>query len=305
MERINTAQETVSNNTESRKKGTSSKKKTGIQKYVRMPKGIVLFILVILAVTGLSYTGGSGGIKNVLLAVGTGLIVDFVVTYITGRPLKISDGAIITALIIGVILSPTTSWYNVIFTTVIGLLSKHLLKDKRKPWLNPAAFGLLISATLFSTGESWWGGLSMLPAWMTILLLISGFIIVDRINKFPLILSFFSVYMLFFLIVGILNIASVSDAFRMPYINAALFLGFFMLTDPPTSPAKYRDQVLFGIIAGVVSGLSFLYISKLSYLLFGVLIANLWKVVQSKYFNTNRAKDSRIGNVQNKRITSE
>jgi Na+-translocating ferredoxin:NAD+ oxidoreductase RnfD subunit len=145
----------------------------------------------------------------------------------------------------------------------------------------------------------------MLPAWMTILLLISGFIIVDRINKFPLILSFFSVYMLFFLIVGILNIASVGDAFRMPYINAALFLGFFMLTDPPTSPAKYRDQVLFGIIASLVSGLSFLYISKLSYLLFGVLIANLWKVVQSKYFNTNRAKGSRIDNVPNKRITSE
>jgi Na+-translocating ferredoxin:NAD+ oxidoreductase RnfD subunit len=300
MARTNSNDKMTSNRPEPTRKVITSNKKSGFKKFIQTPKGIVLSILLILAVIGLSYSGGSGGIKNTLLAVVTGLFVDFVVTYITGRPLKISDSAIITGVIIGVVLSPVTPWYYVLFTTVIALLSKHLLKEKRKPWFNPAAFGLLVSATLFTTGESWWGGLSMLPAWATVFMLIGGYLIVDRINKFPLILSFLSIYMFFFLIMGLLGVSGAGDALRMPYINSALFLGFFMLTDPPTSPAKYRDQVLFGVITGLASGFSFFFISKLSFLLIGLLIANLWKVVQSKYFNTRKNTKSLTGNLADK-----
>ena len=62
--------------------------------------------------------------------------------------------------------------------------------------------------------------------------------------------------------------------FITPYLNAVLFLAFFMLTDPPTSPAKNRDQIIFGILCAVVSCVDFYLFNSLSYLLTGLLCAN-------------------------------
>ncbi|MDN3956420.1 RnfABCDGE type electron transport complex subunit D [Sporolactobacillus laevolacticus] len=257
-------------------------KKSSFQKFIKSPKGIVFIILAILSYVGTFYPTGLSGIKNIVLAMVTGVLLDYVVAYVLNRPLRFSDGALITGLIIGGVLSPAVPWYFVMFTTIVALLSKHILKDKRKPLFNPAAVGLFISATLFSTGESWWSGLSMTPVWMTVILLAGGFIIVNRINKLPLVFSFLGTYMMFFLILGILNVAGAGDALRAPYIDAALFMSFFMLTDPPTSPAKYREQVIFGFLAALISGAAYLYLSKLSFLLVGLFAANSLKAIHSK-----------------------
>lgn len=44
---------------------------------------------------------------------------------------------------------------------------------------------------------------------------------------------------------GILHAGDASDALRSPFINATLFLALFMLTDPPTTPAKVKGQTHF------------------------------------------------------------
>ncbi|MDD9148595.1 RnfABCDGE type electron transport complex subunit D [Sporolactobacillus sp. CQH2019] len=273
-----------------------SKKRAGFsfKKFIKSPKGIVFSILTILSLIGLDYPNSSGGIRNIILAVVTGLFMDYVVAYLMERPVRFSDGALVTGLIIGGILSPATSWYLVMLTTVVALGFKHIFKDKRKPIFNPAAIGLLFSATVFAAGDSWWSGLSMLSPWTTVLLIVAGFIIADRINKFPLVFSFLAVYILFFLVLGILGVTGAGDALRMPYINSALFLAFFMLTDPPTSPAKYSEQVFFGFLAAVVSGAAFLYLSKLSYLLVGLLTANAWKALQARRRQNRPVRRGRI-----------
>ena len=62
--------------------------------------------------------------------------------------------------------------------------------------------------------------------------------------------------------------------FREPFVQAALFLAFFMLTDPPTSPNRYGDQVWFGLMAAVSACLTQLLGAGQVYLLIGVLVAN-------------------------------
>jgi O-antigen ligase len=47
-----------------------------------------------------------------------------------------------------------------------------------------------------------------------------------------------------------------------------------MLTDPPTSPNRYLDQVWFGLLAGLAAGAAQLLGAGQTYLLVGVLIAN-------------------------------
>jgi Na+-translocating ferredoxin:NAD+ oxidoreductase RnfD subunit len=62
--------------------------------------------------------------------------------------------------------------------------------------------------------------------------------------------------------------------FREPFLQAALFLAFFMLTDPPTSPSRYLDQVWFGVLAAVTAGVAQLFGAGQVYLLIGVLVPN-------------------------------
>ena len=162
------------------------------------------------------------------------------------------DGAVITGLIISLILSTATSLGVIAATAVIAILSKHLLVYKKKPIFNPAAFGLLLSVLFFQTGQSWWGAFGDLPVWTILFLLVGGYAVTNRVNKFPQVFSFLGTSFLLLLLMGHFNIGGAVDALRPPFINATLFFGFFMLTDPPTSPGKDRDQIMFGILTAVI-----------------------------------------------------
>lgn len=274
----------------------SKKKKQGFsfQKFIKSPKGIVFVIILGLTMVGMVYPNGQSGVTNLIVAVLTAVFFDFIVAYLLYRPKLFSDGALITGLIIGGILGPAVPWIQVMFTVIVALSVKHLFKDKRKPILNPAAIGLLISSMLFNSGESWWSGLSMLPAWATVILIAGGFFVVNRINKFPLVFAFMATYIIFFAIAGLYGgVTDAGNALRMPYINAALFMSFFMLTDPPTSPARDGEQIFFGILAALCAGAAYLYLSKVTFMLIGLLLANAWKYLQARSRSTQRATMSR------------
>jgi hypothetical protein len=38
-----------------------------------------------------------------------------------------------------------------------------------------------------------------------------------------------------------------------PFVQATLFLALFMLTDPPTAPSRYADQVVIGLLVAAAS----------------------------------------------------
>src|SRR4029453_495924 len=69
----------------------------------------------------------------------------------------------------------------------------------------------------------------------------------------------------------------VAEVFRTPDLQAVLFFAFFILTDPPTSPVKYRDQLLCGVIVAAVSYAAYEWVGAAYYLLAGVLVGNVWE----------------------------
>jgi len=71
--------------------------------------------------------------------------------------------------------------------------------------------------------------------------------------------------------------ARVAEVFRAPDAQAALFFALFMLDDPPTSPTRYADQVIFGLVVAVVSFAVFQALGAVYYLLAGVLVGNAWE----------------------------
>jgi Na+-translocating ferredoxin:NAD+ oxidoreductase RnfD subunit len=92
------------------------------------------------------------------------------------------------------------------------------------------------------------------------------------------VLTFLGVYFALFTITAFVsNPLPVAEIFRTPDADAALYFAFFILTDPPTSPAKYRDQLICGAIVAVTSFVLFEVAGVVYYLLAGALVGNVWE----------------------------
>lgn len=252
------------------------KKDTGLS-FLKTPKHIVLAALVILLLLAQLTSGAHDGFINTIVAIATASILDIGAALIQKRKISIPEGGIITGIIIAGVLSPMNSWSITAITTIVAILSKHLLRSKKKPIFNPATFGLFIIGTVLASPQSWWSGMSLLPWWCILFLLITGYWVTQKVNKFPQVFSFLGMYFLLILVLAFMQVGTVGDLLRVPYINSALFLAFFMLTDPPTSPAKNKDQVMFGILTALCSVAAYFVVGGLTFLLVGLLVANGWK----------------------------
>ena len=196
-----------------------------IRHWIKSPKGYVAIAMTAYLLIISAWSHDRNGIIQALVAVGTALVVDIAGCLIERRKRIMPGGAVITGLIIALILGVTTSWTIVAATSAIAILSKHFLVHRKKPVFNPAVFGLLLSIPLFHTEQSWWGAFGDLPAWSVALLLIGGYIIVNRVNKYPQIFAFFGFYFVMLFLMGHYGVGDAADALRAPFVNATLFLG--------------------------------------------------------------------------------
>lgn len=264
-------------------------KRHPILAFYNTPKGFVLFVLLLIALISVFSTKGIAfnALFNLFIGAVTAGILDLIVGLLYTRKRLFSSGGIITGVLVAMVLSSFTPWYIVAATTAIALISKHVLRVKRKPVLNPAAVGLLLSTYLFSSMQSWWGGFTTLPTWTLVFLVAGGILVAIRTKKVPQVLSFLVSYIVMCLIFYLVKQTSTDALYGLenPMLNSALFLGAFMLTDPPTSPSRRMEQVIFGALTGVISvGVYLIYPSELTYLFIGLLSANLYKWIRSTFF---------------------
>jgi Na+-translocating ferredoxin:NAD+ oxidoreductase RnfD subunit len=241
---------------------------------LRTPKVQLLVIFAALLLIAAPPAGGLALLPNLLAAVLPAVLIDGVWMGIESRHVRIPTSALLTGLIIFFILSTNESWMVIAWTSCFAILSKRIVRTEREHIFNPAALALLWAPIAFGSGESWWGGLADLSwAWIALLLVVGAFV-TDRLNKFPLVLTFLATYFGFFTLASLVNPQSVAEMFREPFLQAALFLAFFMLTDPPTSPNRYGDQVWYGLLAALGAGAAQLLGAGQVFLLIGVLLSN-------------------------------
>ena len=200
-------------------------------------------------------------------------LVDVVIGRLIVRVWRWPTSALLSGFTSAFVLAPTDPWGISLVVGGMAVLSKYFLRRKGHVF-NPAALALLVSIPLFSTGHSWWGALGDAPWPWTTVLVAGGVFIVDRLNKFTLVFSFLGSYFCFFALAGLSAPTQVSEIFRAPFLQAALFAAFFMLTDPPTSPIRAGQQLWVGMLDGAVCCASFLMGAGQAYLLWGVLAGN-------------------------------
>lgn len=225
-------------------------------------------LLAILVPSGVPLT-------NLVVALLTAGVLDALCMRFDTGAWRLPTSALLTALIVVFVLSTNESPLVVAWTCAFAIAAKRLIRTRREHIFNPAAVALLWAPIAFGSGESWWGALGDLPAIWSIALVIVGVVLVERLNKFPLVLTFLATYFGLLTAISLLQPALVAEMFRAPFIEAALFLAFFMLTDPPTSPNHYGDQVWYGLLAAAGACLAQLLGAGQVYLLIGLLVANI------------------------------
>jgi Na+-translocating ferredoxin:NAD+ oxidoreductase RnfD subunit len=262
-----------------------------VRRFFSTPKGLLIIILTILTVLAAPRQGIPGVAPILFGAVAAAGAIDAVIIRIKKKAWEIPDGAVLTGFFVAMVLSPFHPWYVAAVTSVIAVVSKYLFRTRSANIFNPAALALVVSFYVFDTGQSWWGALPELPPIALVILFATGVFIADRVNKIPLVLVFLGAYYSLFTLTAFLgNPQPVAEMYRSPILHAVLFFAFFILTDPPTSPVRYRDQVICGLIVAVASYLFFQVVGSAYYLLAGVLIGNVWEA----WRRWKRMRDSRL-----------
>jgi Na+-translocating ferredoxin:NAD+ oxidoreductase RnfD subunit len=249
-----------------------------VRHFFKTPKGLLTIVLVALAAIATSHEGIRFVAPGVLSSIIVAAVLDVLILRTRHTRWEFPSGAVLTALIVSMVLSAQTAWYVVALTSAFAILSKYVMRTRAGNVFNPAALAIVATVPIAHAGQSWWGALPDVQPIVQLALLVGGVFIADRVNRMPVVLAFLaSYYALFTFAAFIGDPAWVSEVFRTPDLQAVLFFALFILTDPPTSPVTYRDQLIFAVIVAVASYAIFEWMGAVYYLLAGVLVGNVWE----------------------------
>jgi Na+-translocating ferredoxin:NAD+ oxidoreductase RnfD subunit len=247
-------------------------------RFLRTPKGLLTLVLVALIGVAAPHEGWALVLPELGAAVIAAGAVDALILRYRHRRWEFPGGAVLTALIAGMVLSAQVAWYVAAVVSVAAVLSKYVARTKAANVFNPAALAIVLLFPALHVGQSWWGALPDVAPALQPALAAGGLLIAHRVNKLPLVVAFLGVYFALFTVAAFVrDPAWVSEIYRTPDLQAALYFSFFILTDPPTSPVRYPDQLIFAAIVASVSFAIFEWTGAVLYLLAGVLAGNAWE----------------------------
>ncbi len=255
-----------------------------LRRYLRTPKGLLLVVLLTLTAVSARVEGVRFVAPGVLGAVGASVLLDSLI--VGGRRCRwgLPDGAVLTGLLVGGILSSFEPWYVAAAAAAVGIAAKHVVRVGRANVFNPAALGLVVVFHLFDTAQNWWGAMpAIVPSAAWPLLLASGLLVAHRVNRLPLLLAFTGTFFALCTVAAFLvDPADLAEVFVAPDLLAIVYFACFMLTDPPTSPGRGRPQLLAGALVALVSVVVFLRMAAADYLLAGVLAGNVFEALRRR-----------------------
>jgi Na+-translocating ferredoxin:NAD+ oxidoreductase RnfD subunit len=266
-----------------------------LQRFFRTPKGLLVIALVVLLIPASIAAGVSRVAPGFLAACIIAMLIDAPIIRYREKEWQFPSGALLSGMLVAMVLSPFQTWHIAAVAAAVAIVSKYIARTRSANVFNPAALALVIVYYVFDgrTGQSWWGALSEMHPVAMAALFATGLFITNRVNKMPAVLAFLGVYYLLFTIASFVgDPGHVAGIYRAPYLQMALFFAFFMVTDPPTSPPKQRDQIIFGAIVAVASFAIFEIYHWIFFMLAGLLVGNVWEAARRWYSRSNRTKRS-------------
>jgi len=164
-----------------------------------------------------------------------------------------TESVYITALILALIITPgmpndvaTVTFLS--WAAVLAMASKYVIAIDKKHIFNPAAFAVAVTALALGQSASWWVG-GNLP--MMAFVLVGGLLIVRKIQRFDLALTFLA-----FAIASCIITHPGADALttieKIFLHTPVLFFAGIMITEPLTTPPTRRWRMIYGAIVGIL-----------------------------------------------------
>lgn len=160
------------------------------------------------------------------------------------------ESTYISALILALIIPPIKAPADLMFlfwASVLTISSKYILAIGKKHIFNPVALAVAVTALSINQSASWWiGNPSMAP-----FVLLGGFLIVRKIKRIDLVLSFLLAASVTVLGFSFLKGNDLTESFqKIIYYSPLLFFASVMLTEPLTTPPKKSLQIIYGALIG-------------------------------------------------------
>ncbi len=158
------------------------------------------------------------------------------------------ESALITALILSLIIQPTTSAVGLATTAVIAaaaILSKYVLIARNIHIFNPAAVGAVAGSLLLGTAASWWVGTPI----MVIPTVLLGALLLRRIRRFTMV-GVFIASAAAVLAIGTVGL-NLHAEWQFLTSTSLIFFAIVMLTEPLTAPPE-RGLLLYAGGAGLL-----------------------------------------------------
>ncbi len=224
---------------------------------ITMYKLLVYYLIVLLCAALLLGAFGLLPYSPITLTITTGFLIG--ACWITNRVfayiLKVPhnpESTIITALILALIITPTTSAQSFIFLSAaagLAVASKYLLNIRGIHIFNPAAIAVVLTSLSAGDGASWWvGNIYLAP-----LVVIGGLLLVRKIRRVQMTFIFMAVGLIGIAVFTILSGGNIIDTLQKTALHSSLFfLAFVMLTEPLTSPSSGVMQRWYALIVGIL-----------------------------------------------------
>jgi ferredoxin-NADP reductase/Na+-translocating ferredoxin:NAD+ oxidoreductase RnfD subunit len=164
------------------------------------------------------------------------------------------ESVYITALILALIITPVLPGNAVglsflIWAAVLAMASKYILAIRKKHFFNPAAFAVALTAFAISQAATWWVG-GNLP--LMAFVLIGGFLIVRKIQRFDLVLPFLGVAIASILFTSPPQYGLFNTLSQALLHTPLFFFAAIMLTEPLTTPPTRTRRIVYGAFVGLL-----------------------------------------------------
>lgn len=201
---------------------------------------------------GISLLDWDADLGRYIVTFATCLSVQAIGIALTTKDYSGLKSAFITSLSLSLLLK-TNTFGAAGLAAALAIGSKYLIRFNGKHIFNPANFGIMVSMLL--TGQSWiatgqWGS----GLYLMLLVGSLGFIVVNRVGRLDVGLSFLLVYAVLQFIKIVLFYGWEMDVWLHNLSSGTLMLfSFFMITDPVSTPNAPKARVLWAVVIAVLA----------------------------------------------------
>lgn len=253
-----------------------SKAKRAYRRFIRyLPPVRLVWIFLALLIYLQGILSSPSGVEVFLGVVLLSAGLDLAIQYGRFVKLRIPDAALAIGTFLVILIQPQVLDITVVAVTVCTIVIRHALRYNGHPWFNPTAMGLTVGYFLFGLAYPWSVAKVSLvdPASVTsyfslneiIMILLGVTLILRQRNSWRYVVYFFvaviPMYVLSPLLVGYPIPTLTGASFLTNVLSPmVLFFGFFMVTEPRTSPASPKHVWMFSVmVAGLLVFLSLLF----------------------------------------------